>query len=147
METFIHEQQSHVTWKCEYHVVIVPKYRKRALYGPVRRRAGQLIRELAKRKGVEVIEGNACPDHIHLMLSIPPRASVAQIMGYIKGKSAIRLHLEFAKRGNIQQKSFWSRGYFVSTVGINRDQIITYVQDQWKKDKSNDGPSLDLHWN
>ena len=105
METFIHEQQSHVTWKCEYHVVIVPKYRKKTLYGPVRKRAGQIMRELAKRKGVEVIEGNACPDHIHLVLSIPPRASVAQIIGFMKGKSAIRLHLEFGRNhNNLQQK-------------------------------------------
>ena len=148
METFEHEQQSHVTWKCEYHLVIVPKYRKKSLYGPVRQRTGQIIRELAKRKGVEVIEGNACPDHIHLVLSIPPRSSVAEIIGFIKGKSAIRLHYEFGKkRGNLQQKSFWSRGYFVSTVGINREQIIKYVQDQWKKDKFIDGPQLDLSWN
>ncbi len=94
METFGHEQQSHVTWICEYHVVIVPKYRKKTLFGPIRRRAGEIIRELAKRKGVGVIEGNATPDHIHMVLSIPPRASVAQVMGFIKGKSAIRLHLE-----------------------------------------------------
>ncbi len=148
MQAYTHQQQSHVTWKCEYHVVIVPKYRKKTLYGPVRQRAGQIIRELAKRKGVEVIEGNACPDHIHLVLSIPPRISVSAIMGFIKGKSAIRLHYEFSKKhNNLQQKSFWSRGYFVSTVGIDREQIIKYVQDQWKKDKFIDGPELDLYWN
>lgn len=148
METFQHEQQSHVTWKCEYHLVITPKYRKKTLYGPVRKRAGEIIRELAKRKGVDVIEGNACPDHIHMVLSIPPSISVAGVIGFIKGKSAIRLHYEFGKRrGNLQQKSFWSRGYFVSTVGIDRETIIKYVQDQWKKDKFNDGPQLDLYWN
>ena len=147
MGTFRQEQQSHVTWKCEYHVVIVPKYRKRALYGPVRKRTGEIMRELAKRKGVEVIEGNATPDHIHMVLSIPPRASVAEVMGFLKGKSAIRLHLEFGKKGNLQQKSFWSRGYYVSTVGINREEIIKYVQDQWKKSKFIDGPQLDLYWN
>ena len=147
MDSYFHEQQSHVTWKCEYHLVIVPKYRKKALYGPVRKRAGQIIRELAKRKGVEMIEGNACPDHIHMVLSIPPRLSVAEVVGFIKGKSAIRLHYEFGKKhGNLQQKSFWSRGYFVSTVGIDREQIIKYVQDQWKKDKFIDGPPLDLYW-
>jgi putative transposase len=106
-----------------------------------------MMRELAKRKGVEVIEGNACPDHIHLVLSIPPRASVAQIIGFMKGKSAIRLHMEFGRNhNNLQQKSFWSRGYYVSTVGINREQIIKYVQDQWKRDKFIDGPELDLYW-
>ena len=147
METFTHEQQGHVMWKCEYHVVIVPKYRKKILYGPVRQRAGQIIRELAKRKGVEVVEGNACPDHIHMILSVPPRYSVSEIIGFIKGKTAIRLHFEFGRRhGNLQQKSFWSRGYFVSTVGVDRDQIIRYVQGQWKNDRFIDGPELDLHW-
>ena len=147
METFIQDQQSHVVWKCEYHVVITPKYRKKALFGQVRKRSGEIIRALAKRKGVEVIEGNACPDHIHMVLSIPPRASVAQIVGFIKGKSAILLHMEFGRRGNLQQKSFWSRGYFVSTIGLNREEIIKYVQEQWKRDKFNDGPQLDLFWN
>lgn len=142
------EAQSHVQWKCEYHVVIVPKYRKKVLYGQVKKRTGELLRELLGRKGVVVVEGNACPDHIHMVLSIPPRISIAEVMGYMKGKSAIRLHQEFGKRRNsIQQKSFWSRGYFVSTVGLDREAIIKYVQEQWKHDTYNDGPQLDLHWN
>lgn len=139
--------QEHVAWECTYHVVITPKYRKRVLYGPVRVRIGKMMRELAQRKGIEVVEGNACPDHMHIVLRIPPKYSVAHVMGFLKGKSAIQMHLEFGKRRNLTQKSFWSRGYCVSTVGINEEVIKKYVQDQWKKDKFNDGPELDLHWN
>jgi putative transposase len=142
-----YQSAGHVKWDCTYHIVIIPKYRKRVLFGDVRQRVGQIIRELAKRKDVEVVKGNALPDHIHMILKIPPRYSVAEIMGFLKGKSAIRAHTEFSKkRRPLAQKSFWSRGYCVSTVGIDIEVIKKYVQDQWKKDKYNDGPQLDLHW-
>lgn len=144
----IFESQEHVKWDCHYHVVIVPKYRKRVLFGPVRKRIGEMIRELAKRKGIEVVEGNACPDHVHMVLMIPPKFSVAHVMGYLKGKSAIRAHREFGRKSMpLMQKSFWSRGYFVRTVGIDKETVRKYVQDQWKRDKFIDGPELDLHWN
>ena len=143
----VFEKQNHAVWECIYHIVIVPKYRKKVLFGEKRKRIGEIIRELAQQKGIEVIEGNACPDHIHMMLSIPPKYSVAHTMGYLKGKSAIRAHLEFGrKRMPLSQKSFWSRGYFVRTVGIDKEVVRKYVQDQWKKDQFNDGPQLDLHW-
>ncbi|MDP7247681.1 MAG: IS200/IS605 family transposase [Candidatus Peribacteraceae bacterium] len=138
--------QSHVMWDCKYHIVIVPKYRKKVLYGTARVEIGTIIRELAKQKEVEVIEGTACPDHMHMILSIPPKHSVAYIMGFLKGKSAIRAHNTFARKRSVSQKSFWSRGYFVSTVGIDEDIIRKYVQDQWKNDQFFDGPELDLHW-
>ena len=135
-------------WECTYHVVIVPKYRKRVLFGTVRQRIGQMIRELAKQKGIEVIEGKASGDHLHMVISIPPKYSVSHVIGYLKGKSAIKAHREFGKRKMpLIQKSFWSRGYYVKTVGINKEVIKRYVQDQWKKDKYNDGPELDLKWN
>ena len=140
--------QSHVVWDCNYHIVIVPKYRKKTLYGTTRQRAGQIIRQLAKQKGIEIIEGTACPDHIHLLISIPPKYSVANTVGFLKGKSAIRLHLEFSKRkSHLTQKSFWSRGYWVSTVGLNKETIQKYIKEQWKKDKYIDGEQLDLYWN
>lgn len=146
MDAFSHED--HVIWDCTYHVVIVPKYRKRVLYGPVRRRVGGILRELAKQKGIEIVRGNALPDHIHMVLSIPPKYSVAHTMGFLKGKSAIRIHHEFGRRKMVlMQKSFWSRGYFVRTVGIDKDVVKRYVENQWKKDKINDGPQLDLTWN
>ena len=100
--------QSHVVWDCKYHIVIVPKYRKRVLYGPVRKRIGQIIRELAKQKGIEILKGAACPDHVHMVVSIPPKYSVAHVMGFLKGKSAIRAHYEFSKRRILLiQKSLW----------------------------------------
>ena len=133
-------------WDCKYHIVIVPKYWKKVLYGTARVEIGTIIRELAKQKEVEVIEGTACPDHMHMILSIPPKHSVAYIMGFLKGKSAIRAHNTFARKRSVSQKSFWSRGYFVSTVGIDEDIIRKYVQDQWKNDQFFDGPELDLHW-
>lgn len=141
------KSEGHVVWDCVYHVVIVPKYRKKVLYGPVRKRIGEILRELAKQKGVEMIKGNACPDHIHMVMAIPPKYSVAHVMGYLKGKSAIRMHLEFGKRKMILvQKSFWSRGYFVRTVGLDEEMIKKYVEEQWKRDKFDDGGELDSVW-
>lgn len=106
-----------------------------------------MLRELAARKESEVLEGNACPDHLHFLISIPPKYSVAHVMGFLKGKSAIQAHNTFSKkRRTICEKSFWSRGYFVSTVGIDEDTIKKYIQDQWKNDQFYDGPQLDLHW-
>ena len=138
--------QSHVVWDCKYHIVIVPKYRKKVLYGQVRIQIGKIIRELASQKEVEVLEGTACPDHIHLVLRIPPKHSVSSIMGFLKGKSAVRAHNMFSRKRPITQKHFWSRGYFVNTVGVDEDVIRKYVQDQWKKDQFFDGPELDLRW-
>ncbi len=141
------KKQSHVVWNCTYHVVIVPKYRKKVLYEDTRQRVGEIIRELASYKEVEVVEGNACPDHIHMVLRIPPKHSVSAMMGYLKGKSAIRIHLEKGRRKPLTQKAFWSRGFFVSTVGIDEEMIKKYVKEQWKHDKYIDGPQLDLYWN
>jgi len=139
--------QGHVVWDCRYHIVIVPKYRKKVLYGKTRKRIGEIIRELSKRKGIEIVEGTACIDHIHLYISIPPKYSVAHALGYLKGKSAIRIHLEQGKKRNpLLQKNFWSRGYFVRTIGIDAEIIKKYIQEQWKKDKYEDGDKLDLHW-
>jgi len=138
------DSQSHVRWECVYHVVIIPKYRKRVLFGHVRSRLREILRELAKRKGIKIIEGNVMIDHVHMMLSIPPKYSVANTLGYLKGKSAIWLHNEFGNRKSIRQKSFWSTGYFVRTIGLDQKMVEIYIRDQEKKDKYNDGDRLDL---
>lgn len=117
------------------------------LYGPVRVQIGNIIRELAKQKEVQVVEGTACPDHMHMVLKIPPKHSVAHVMGFLKGKSAIRAHNTFAHRRSLTQKSFWSRGYFVRTIGIDKATVEKYVRDQWKNDQFFDGEAMDLHWN
>jgi putative transposase len=141
--------QSHTVWDCKYHVVIVPKYRKKILYGHTRQRIGQIIRKLAEQRKIEILEGHAMIDHMHMVLRIPPRESVADVIGFLKGKSAIRAHYEFGKRkAPTQQKNFWSRGYFVSTVGIDEETIRNYVRNQDEQDKYEDGsPQLDLFWN
>ncbi len=127
---------AHVKWECKYHVVIVPKYRKKALYGRVRREVGKIIRQLCRQKEVELMEGQACPDHIHLVLSIPPKYSPAMVVGYLKGKSAIHIHrqLQGVKHG-FTGKHFWLRGYCVSTVGLDEETIRAYVRNQEELEK------------
>lgn len=138
---------AHVKWECKYHIVFTPKYRKKVLYGKIRKRVGQIIRTLAQQKGVDIIEGHICTDHIHIAASIPPKYSVAMIVGFLKGKSAIQLHREFAQcYKSAYGKSFWSRGYFVSTIGRDEEKIKRYIRDQDKKDKDSDGNQLDLGW-
>ena len=127
------QSQAHVKWECKYHVVIVPKYSKKVLFGKLRREVGRILRELCRQKGVEMMEGKAMIDHIHMVLSIPPRFSIAMVIGFLKGKSAIRIHRELKKtRGTLFGRSFWSRGYCVSTVGLDEATIRKYVQDQEK---------------
>ena len=123
--------QAHVKWECKYHVVILPKYRRKVLYGKLRRGIGRILRELTQQKGVELVEGNAQLDHVHMLLSVPPKYSIAMTVGYLKGKSAIRIHRELLKaRGTLFGRSFWARGYCVSTVGLDEAMIKQYIQDQ-----------------
>ncbi len=125
---------AHVRWECKFHIVWVPKYRRKKLYGKVRRRFGEITRDLCRQKGVELIEGHAKSDHVHLCLSFPPKYSIAYVVGFLKGKSAIRLHREFPskERGS---KHFWVRGCFVSTVGLDEKIVREYIRDQEKADK------------
>jgi len=147
MSTSTFKHQSHVTWDCTYHAVFVPKYRKKILYEQVRKRIGEILRELARQKEVEVVEGTVCPDHVHVILSIPPKHSVADIMGFLKGKSAIRLCHEFSKK-RLANRSFWARGYFVRTVGIDRATAEEYVRKQLEQDKHDDNnPQMEINWN
>ena len=123
--------QSHVKWYCRYHVVIVPKYRKKAIFGRLRREIGKIIRGLCEQNGIEVLEGHAMADHVHLCLSIPPKYSVANTVGFVKGKSAIRIHRDFLKRAkNFTGFHFWARGYCVSTVGLDEQRIRKYIREQ-----------------
>ena len=126
---------SHVRWECKYHIVIIPKYRKRALYGQFRNRVGEVIRDLCRQRGVELLEGHLMGDHIHMCLSIPPKFSVAFVIGFVKGKSAVRIHRQILKSKRVTGLHFWARGYCVSTVGLDEETIRKYIRDQEKLEK------------
>ena len=128
----MHEWQSlsHVRWECKYHIVIIPKYRKRVLYGKVKKHVGEVIREVCRQRGIELVEGHLMPDHIHMCVSIPPKHSVAFAIGFIKGKSAVRIHRQILGKKKVTGLHFWSRGYCVSTVGLNEETIRKYIREQ-----------------
>ena len=135
--------QAHVKWTCKYHVVILPKYRRKKFYGSLRGKVGQILRELCQQKGVELLEGKAMPDHIHLLLSVPPKFSIAMTVGYLKGKSAIRIHRELMKtHGTLFGRTFWARGYCVSTVGLDERMIKEYIQNQEQNERDQDQGEL-----
>ena len=126
---------NHSKWECKYHVVFIPKYRKKSLYKELRGDLGQVFRELARRKGCEIEEGHVMPDHIHMMISIPPKYAVSQVIGYIKGKSSIHIARTYQNRKrNFVGENFWARGYFVSTVGRDEDVVREYIRNQEKED-------------
>jgi len=128
--------QAHVKWDCKYHVVFVPKYRRRKFYGSLRSEIGKVLRQLCQEKGIELVEGKAMPDHVHMLLSVPPKYSIAMTVGYLKGKSAVRIHRELGKTsGSLFGRAFWSRGYCVSTVGLDEAMIQKYIQDQDKTER------------
>ena len=128
--------QSHTRWECKYHVVFIPKYRKKAIYGQLRRELGEVLRKLAEHRESRIEEGHLMPDHVHMMISIPPKYSVAQVVGYIKGKSAIHIARTYAeRRRNFVGQHFWARGYFVSTVGRDEAVVRKYIQDQEAEDR------------
>ncbi len=133
----MHDWQSlsHVRWDCKFHIVIVPKYRKKKLYGKFRKRAGEIIRDLCRQKGVEFLEGHLMSDHIHICLSVPPKFSIAFVIGFLKGKSAIRIHRDLLKTNQTKGLHFWARGYCVSTVGLDEETIRNYIREQEKKEK------------
>ena len=127
---------SHVRWYCRYHVVFVPKYRKRTIFGQLRRQIGGMLRALCVQHEVELVEGHAMPDHVHLLLSIPPKYSVANTVGFVKGKSAIQIHRQFLGRErNFTGFHFWARGYCVSSVGLDEQKIRAYIRDQEEEEK------------
>lgn len=127
---------SHTAWNCKYHVVFAPKYRRKVFYGEKRLAIGEILRELCKWKGVNIIEAEVCPDHIHMLLEIPPKMSVSSFMGFLKGKSSLMI---YEKYGNMKFKyrnrEFWCRGYYVDTVGKNAKKIQEYIAKQLKEDQ------------
>ena len=139
------KSQAHVKWECKYHIVILPKYRKKVFYGKIRRRIGEILRDLCRYKGLELEEGKAMPDHIHMLLSVPPKYSVAMTIGYLKSKSAIRIHRQLLKtKGTLFGRSFWARGYCVSTVGLDEHQIRQYIKEQEKLQKNEEQIEFDF---
>ena len=126
---------SHSVWVCKYHVVFIPKYRRKSLYGGLRRHLGRVFRELARQRESEIEEGHLLRDHVHMLISIPPKYSVAQVVGYIKGKSAIHIARSYRGRRNARGQHFWARGYFVSTVGREESVIRRYIQRQESEDR------------
>ena len=128
--------QAHVKWECKYHVVILPKYRRKVFYGKVRRRIGEILRDLCRQKGVGLVEGKAMPDHIHMLVSVPPKYSIAMTIGYLKGKSAVRIHRQvLGTKGTLFGRSFWARGYCVSTVGLDEAKIRKYIREHERLQK------------
>jgi putative transposase len=130
----MHEWQSlsHVRWECKYHVVITPKYRHRVLYGRLQRQIGGILRELCRQRNVELLAGSCRADHIHMCLSIPPKYSVAHTIGFLKGKSAVRIHRELLHERRMTGLHFWASGYCVSTVGLEEEKIRQYIREQEK---------------
>lgn len=132
----VYETLRHTTWECKYHVVFIPKCRRKTLYGQLRQELGKVFRELAEQKECEIEEGHLMADHVHMLISVPPKYSVAQVMGYIKGKSAIHIARVYAgRRRNFVGQHFWARGYWVSTVGKNEAAVRRYIQEQEKEDQ------------
>ena len=139
---------AHSKWNCKYHIVFAPKYRRQIIYGKIKADIGAILRKLCDQKGVEIIEANACKDHIHMLVSIPPKLSVSQFMGYLKGKSSLMI---FDRHANLKYKygnrHFWSEGYYVSTVGLNDQTVAKYIREQEGHDIAMDKLSVKEYQN
>ena len=134
---------AHTTWECKYHIVFAAKYRRQVIYGKIKHDIGKILRELCERKGIEIIEAECCKDHVHMLVRIPPKYSVSEIMGYLKGKSSLMI---FDRHANLKYKygnrHFWCRGYYVDTVGKNAKRIEEYIKTQLQEDIADDQISL-----
>jgi len=134
---------AHSKWRCQYHIVFAPKYRRQVIYGQIKTDIGKILRKLCEQKGVEIIEAELCPDHVHMLVSIPPKYSVSQIVGYLKGKSTLMI---FDRHANLKYKygsrHFWCRGYYVDTVGRNKNAIAEYIRNQLQEDIADDQISM-----
>ena len=127
---------AHSKWNCKYHIVFAPKYRRQIIYGKLKGEIGKILRKLCEQKEVEIISAEACPDHIHMLVSIPPKISVADFMGYLKGKSSLMIFDRYANlKYRYGNRKFWCRGYYVDTVGRNKKAIEEYIRNQLKEDK------------
>lgn len=134
---------AHTRWNCKYHIVFAPKYRRQIIYGKIKDDIGKILRKLCDQKGVEILEASACPDHIHMLVQIPPKLSVSAFMGYLKGKSSLMI---FDRHANLKYKygnrKFWCKGYYVDTVGRNKKAIQEYIKNQLQEDIASDQISL-----
>jgi len=131
-----YESLSHTKWDCKYHVVFIPKRRKKLIFGTIRKHLGEILRELAKQRECRIVEGHLMQDHVHMCISIPPKYSVSIVIGYIKGKSAISIARGFmGKARNFTGENFWARGYFVSTVGLDEEVVRAYIRHQEQEDE------------
>ena len=134
---------THTRWNCKYHIVFAPKYRRQVIYGKIKKDIGIMLRKLCEYKQVEILEAEACKDHIHMLVSIPPKYSVSQIMGYLKGKSSLMIFEKYAKmKYKYGNRHFWCRGYYVDTVGRNKKVIEQYIRNQLQEDISADQMSI-----
>lgn len=137
---------SHTTWNCKYHIVFAPKYRRKVFYGEKRQEIGKILRELCEWKGVTLLNAEACPDHIHMLVEIPPKMSVSGFMGFLKGKSSVII---YQKWGNLKyqyrNRSFWCRGYYVDTTGKNTKKINEYINQQIKEDRMTEQLTMDFN--
>ena len=140
-----YESLCHTKWECKYHVVFIPKCRRKVLYGQLRERLGEVFRRLAAQKESRIEEGHLMPDHVHMLIAIPPKHAVSQVIGYIKGKSAIHVARVYGEnRRNFVGQHFWARGYFVSTLGRDEAAITEYIRKQGEQDKRDDQLKLGL---
>ena len=134
---------AHTSWRCKYHIVFAPKYRRKGIYGKYRVEIGKMIRILCQRKGINIVEAELCPDHIHMLVEIPPKYSVSQIVGYLKGKSSLMIFDKFANlKYRYGNRRFWCRGYYVDTVGKNEKKIAEYIRTQLQDDIVDDQMTL-----
>ena len=129
------ESLAHVRWECKYHIIFIPKYRRKVIFGNIRRSIGQILRDLCDQKGIALLEGHAMNDHVHLCLSIPPKYSVAYTIGFLKGKSAVRIHRELLNERRMVGLHFWATGYWVSTVGRDEGAVRKYIREQEERDR------------
>ena len=140
-----YQSLSHTRWDCKYHIVFIPKCRKKMIYGALRKHLGEIFRELARQRECKVVEGHLMLDHVHICLSVPPKYSVSNVVGYIKGKSAISIVRHFGGRQrNFTGEVFWARGYFVSTVGLDEEMVRAYIRNQEQEDERYDQMKLGL---
>lgn len=140
-----YQSLNHTTWDCKYHVVFIPKRRKKAIFGAIRKHLGKVLHELAVQKGCQIVEGHLQPDHVHMCISIPPKHAVSYVVGYIKGKSALSIARRFMGRAkNFTGENFWARGYFVSTVGLDEEMVREYIRHQEEEDEHYDQLKLGM---
>lgn len=134
---------AHTTWNCKYHIVFAPKFRRKVIYGKIKKDIGKILRELCEWRHIEIVEAELCEDHVHMLLSIPPKVSVSSVVGYLKGKSSLMIHERHASlKYKYGTRSFWCRGYYVDSVGKDTKKIKQYIQNQLKEDQVSDQMSF-----